>query len=72
MNDQSSTSIDAPSIGHRLAYGVEEAATMIGVSRRTCYELMTAGQLRSVKLGRRRLIRHSDLVAFVDALDEAA
>ncbi|MGB5759070.1 MAG: helix-turn-helix domain-containing protein [Acidimicrobiales bacterium] len=57
----------------QLAYSVPDAAAMIGISRRTCYELMTSGQLRSVKLGRRRLIRHTDLVAFVDALgDEQA
>ncbi len=56
--------------GMQLAYSVPDAAAMIGISRRTCYELMTAGQLRSVKLGRRRLVRHSDLVAFVDALDD--
>jgi excisionase family DNA binding protein len=54
----------------QLAYSVPDAAAMIGISRRTCYELMTSGQLRSVKLGRRRLVRHSDLVAFVDALDD--
>ena len=56
--------------GVQLAYSVPDAAAMIGISRRTCYELMTSGQLRSVKLGRRRLVRHSDLVAFVDALDD--
>jgi excisionase family DNA binding protein len=59
--------------GVQLAYSVPDAAAMIGISRRTCYELMTSGQLRSVKLGRRRLVRHTDLVAFVDALaDEQA
>lgn len=70
MTDASSNRMDASGLGERLAYGVEDAAAMIGVSRRTCYELMTAGRLRSVKLGRRRLIRHSDLAAFVEALDD--
>jgi len=57
---------------HRLAYSVEEAGQMIGLCRRTIYELMTSGQLRSVKIGRRRLVRHTDLVEFLARLEPAA
>jgi excisionase family DNA binding protein len=56
----------------KLAYSVTEAGEMIGVCRRTVYELLTNGELRSVKIGRRRLVRHNDLVAFLAALEEAA
>lgn len=58
--------------GERLAYSVDGAATMIGISKRKCYELISSGQLVSVKLGRRRLIRHGDLVAFVNGLGKGA
>ena len=56
----------------RLAYSVEEAAAIIGISRRTVYELLRTGQLRSVKIGSRRLIRHTDLERFIDELDAVA
>jgi len=57
--------------GLKLAYSVPEAAELLSICRRTCYELMTSGRLRSVKLGRRRLVRHSDLVAFVESLADS-
>lgn len=39
-----------------LIYGVEEAARVLRISRDTTYELLRSGQLRSIKVGRRRLI----------------
>ncbi len=54
----------------KLAYSVIEAGEMIGVCRRTIYELLTSGQLRSVRIGRRRLVRHDDLAEFVADLEE--
>jgi excisionase family DNA binding protein len=56
----------------RLTLNVEEAARIIGISRRTMYELIRTGELCSVKIGSRRLIRHSDLEAFVQGLEGAA
>ena len=35
---------------------VEEAARLLGIGRSTTYELVRMGVLRSVKIGRRRLI----------------
>ena len=55
----------------RLAYSVDEAAAMIGVSRRSIYELFRSGQLGSVKIGARRLIRRTDLDAFLDQPEPA-
>ena len=37
-------------------YSVEEAADLIGVARSTCYGLLADGRLRSILVGRRRLI----------------
>lgn len=51
----------------RLAYSPAEAAEAIGISRAKLYELLEAGELRSVKIGRRRLIRAADLESLLDA-----
>ncbi len=39
-----------------LVDSVNDAAVRLGLSRTTLYELMASGQLRSVKIGKRRLI----------------
>ena len=44
-----------------LAYSVNEAADLIGVSRRTLYELIADRRLVSLKLRGRRLITRSAL-----------
>lgn len=51
----------------RLAYPVADAAELLGVGRTYVYELMGRGELRSFTVGRRRLVAHDDLVAFIDA-----
>jgi excisionase family DNA binding protein len=53
----------------RLAYGPAEAAALLGISRARLYELMAAGDIPSMKLGARRLIRHDRLVAYLDQLE---
>jgi excisionase family DNA binding protein len=53
----------------RLAYGVEETAALISISRRMLYELLRSGRLASVKIGNRRLIRRTDLERFLDELE---
>jgi excisionase family DNA binding protein len=49
------------SLPERLALSVEEAARMVGISRRQIYEEITRGRLRTVKVGKRRLVPHDDL-----------
>ena len=56
----------------RLAYSVEEAGRMIGISKRMLYELIRTGERRSVKIRTRRLVRHVDLDRFLASLDGAA
>lgn len=49
---------------------ITAAAARIGMSRSRLYELLGAGELRSVKVGRRRLIPESaiaDYIARVEA-----
>ena len=56
----------------RLAYSPAEAAEVLGISRPGIYNYLRDGTLPSLKLGRRRLIRHEALVALLDRLEEGA
>jgi excisionase family DNA binding protein len=62
-DDNESRLIDA-----KLAYSVVEAARAIGISRATLYELRKQGAIRFLKCGRRTLVLHVDLVAFLRSL----
>ncbi len=49
----------------RLAYSVEEAAQITGLSRDLLYDQMRAGRLAYLKVGRRRIITRQHLEAFL-------
>jgi len=51
--------------GGRLAYSVDEAARLTGLSRDLLYDEMRRGNLASVKVGRRRLITRQHLQQFL-------
>lgn len=51
----------------RLALSVSEAAEEVRISRRQIYEELQAGRLRTVKVGRRRLVRREDLKLWLDS-----
>ena len=63
MNRRPSTAVVLP----KLAYPMKEASEVSGLSRSTLYELISSGRLKAVKVGGRRLILHSDLLALFDA-----
>jgi excisionase family DNA binding protein len=50
----------------RLAYKPAEAAEQINCSRRRIFELMADGTLASVKVGRLRLIPHTELLKLIE------
>ncbi len=50
----------------KLAFRVNEAVAVSGLSRSTLYELLKAGRLRAVKVGGRRLILREDLQALLE------
>jgi len=50
---------------HRLAYSVDEAAKVTGLSRDLLYDQMRAGKLGYLKIGRRRIITREHLAAFL-------
>jgi excisionase family DNA binding protein len=45
----------------KLALSIKEAVAVSGLSRSTIYNLLGSGDLQSVKIGARRLIRRSVL-----------
>lgn len=49
----------------RLAVAPAEAARMLGLGKTRFYELLAANEIASIKLGTRRLIRISDLEAWL-------
>jgi excisionase family DNA binding protein len=51
--------------GGRLAYSVDEAAVITGLSRDLLYDQMRAGKLAYLKVGRRRIITRQHLEAFL-------
>lgn len=53
---------------HRLAYRPEEAADEVGVSRARMYELIAAGEIASVKIGRSRRIPRASLEGYLERL----
>jgi len=54
----------------RLAYSVDEAARLTGLSRDLLYDQMRRGKLAYLKVGRRRLITRQHLEQFL-AMDPA-
>jgi excisionase family DNA binding protein len=55
-----------------LVLTVDEAAERLRVSRWTLYNLIRANQLRTVKIGRRRLVPVNALAECLDQLSEVA
>jgi excisionase family DNA binding protein len=51
----------------RLAYSVDEAARLTGLSRDLLYDQMRLGNLAYLKVGRRRLITRQHLQQFLRA-----
>ena len=57
---------------NQLLHSMPDAWATLGVSRSTLYELIAAGELKAVKVGRRTLIRHEELERYVRTLPEKA
>lgn len=55
-----------------LMYRVPEAASALRISRSRLYELIRSDQIRSVTVGRTRLISHTALTDYIHRLEEAA
>ena len=55
-----------------LAFTIPDAAQYSGLSRSRLYGLMQTGEIASLKVGGRRMIRRDALDAFFDKLGKAA
>lgn len=53
-----------------LLHDMEEAAAALSVSRRTAYELVKRGELKTVLIGRRRLVPTEALREFTSRLSD--
>jgi excisionase family DNA binding protein len=58
--------------GDRLLYRVEEAASVLAVSRCRVYDLIMSGELESLKIGGSRRITRDALVQYVARLAKEA
>lgn len=56
----------------KLAYSVEDVADLLSVGRSKVVQLVSTGELPSVKLGGRRLVTRRDLDEFVEGLRTAS
>jgi excisionase family DNA binding protein len=55
-----------------FAYRIDDAARVSGLSRSKLYELLSSGELQSVKAAGRRLILADDLRTFLEKHKEVA
>jgi excisionase family DNA binding protein len=49
-----------------LSVGVDDVGGILGISRSATYELIAQGEIKSFKIGRRRLILMTELKAFIE------
>jgi excisionase family DNA binding protein len=54
----------------RLLYPISEASELLGIKRTLTYELIGAGEIETVTVGRRRLVPREALEAYVSRLRE--
>jgi excisionase family DNA binding protein len=59
------TASAAELLERRIAYSVDEAASVTGLSRDLLYDQMRIGKLGYLKVGRRRIITREHLAAFL-------
>jgi excisionase family DNA binding protein len=68
MTTHPTTRKEAEPTTARLVYTITEGAAALRVSRTKLYELMAAGEIESVHIGRSRKIPADALSAYLDAL----
>ncbi|MCR6699708.1 MAG: helix-turn-helix domain-containing protein [Dokdonella sp.] len=55
-----------------LAHTIPSAARMLGIGRTSLYELMQRGELKTIRIGTRRLVPDSELHRYVASLMKEA
>jgi excisionase family DNA binding protein len=62
---------EALPLGLPVTVSVEEAAMLLGIGRTVAYRLVLASELRSVKIGRRRLVVRTSIEEYVARLESS-
>ena len=62
--------MNSPPRTPRLAYTVQEAAALLSLSRSLVYELINAGKIETIKIGRARRITSKQLEAYLHACEQ--
>jgi excisionase family DNA binding protein len=52
----------------KLVLGLDEVADMLSIGRTLTNQLVREGQIRSIKIGHRRLVARADLELYIDEL----
>lgn len=63
--------MNSPPRTARLAYTVKEAAMLLSLSRSLVYELINAGKLETIKIGRARRITSRQLEAYIQGCESS-
>ncbi|MFF4592443.1 excisionase family DNA-binding protein [Amycolatopsis sp. NPDC001319] len=66
------TTVDTATTKPRELLSVEAAAEQLSIGRTTMFALIKAGQVATVRVGRRRLVPKSALITYVEQLSAAA
>lgn len=56
----------------RLMHTIPSAAEQLSISERVLADLIRTGEVESVKIGRRRLVPHDALTAYIERLRRAS
>lgn len=54
----------------KIAYRLSEIPPLIGIGKSKLFELIAAGEIKTLKVGHRTLIERAELEAFFDRLRE--
>jgi excisionase family DNA binding protein len=57
---------------HNRLWPVEAVMERLSVGRSMVFELMASGELRSLKVGRRRLVSEAAIVEYINRIDSGA
>lgn len=60
------------SVGDRLLHSIPEAAKQLSISPRVFERLIAAGEIETVKIGRRRLVPTDSLVEYIERVKAAS
>jgi excisionase family DNA binding protein len=52
---------------HSLLISVDDTATLLGIGKSTCWELVAQGKIPTIKLGKRRLVVRNNLEKLVNS-----